>query len=196
MAELSIYLKTPPEIQPISLADAKLHCRVDDDITKDDSLIRSYIKAATDNAQAITRRQFINGVYELRLNAFPPVIKLPRPPLWYVNSIKYFDSDDVEQTLDPAEYTVDEYSTIGQIVPSPTGSWPGIGQQIPTITIEYIAGYGDDRDSVPEDIKSAIKLIVGHLYEHRETVLVGVSGSIIPRGADDLLAPHRIIGEF
>lgn len=194
MAELSIYLKTPPEIEPISLADAKLHCRVDDDITKDDSLIRSYIKAATDNAQAITRRQFINGTYELRINAFPSVIKLPRPPLWDINSIKYFDPDDVEQTLDPAEYIVDAYSTIGQIVPSE--SWPGVGDMIPTITIEYIAGYGDDRDSVPEDIKNAIKLIVGHLYEHRETVLVGVSGSVLPRGADDLLAPHRIIGEI
>lgn len=196
MAELSIYLKTPPEIQPISLAEAKIHSRVDPDITDDDALIRSYIKAATDNAQAITRRQFINGTYELRLNAFPPVIKLPRPPLWEITSIKYFDTDNVEQTLDSSKYMVDEYSTIGQVLPAPDESWPGVGDQIPTITIEYIAGYGDDRESVPDDIKSAIKLIVGHLYEHRETVLVGVSGSVIPQGAADLLYPHRIIGEL
>lgn len=194
MAELSITLKTAPAKSPISLADAKLHCRVDDDITKDDSLIRSYIKAATENSQAITRRQFINATYQLRLDAFPQTIKLPRPPLQSITSIKYYDGDNVEQTLDPSEYIVDPYPTIGRIVPDE--SWPGVGDMIPTITIEYVAGYGSDRSDVPEDIKSAIKLIVGHLYEHRETVLVGVSGSIVPRGADDLLAPHRIIGEL
>lgn len=196
MPELSIYLKTAPDKEPVSLADAKLHCRIDDDITKDDPLIRSYIKAATENAQAYTRRQFINATYEYRIDAFPPVIKLPRPPLWDVVSIKYFDTDNVEQTLDAAEYTVDPYQTIGRIVQAPEGSWPSVGDQIPTITIEYVAGYGEERGDVPEDIKNAIKLTVGHFYEHRETVLVGVSGSNLPQGAQDLLYPHRIIGEF
>ncbi len=195
MAELSITVKTPPAKSPISLAEAKLHCRVDEDITKDDSLIRSYIKAATENAEAITRRQFITATYELRLDRFPAVIQFPRPPLWDVISVKYYDTDEAEQTLDESVYMMDEYSTIGRITPAPGESWPGVGETIPTITIEFQAGYGD-RDAVPEDIKSAIKLIVGHLYEHRETVLVGVSGSVVPRGADDLLAPHRIIGEI
>ena len=195
MGELSLILQTGPTKQPISLKETKLHLRVDEDLTEDDALIRSLIVAATEKAQNITRRQFITATYELRLDSFPDVIECPRPPLQSVGFIKYKDTDNVEQTLSTDIYNVDPYSTIGRILTKKGESWPSTYGDINDVVIRYIAGYGDP-DAVPDAIKAAIKLIVGHLYEHREDALVGVSGSELPQGAEDLLYPYRILGEW
>ena len=41
-------------------------------------------------------------------------------------------------------------------------------------------------------VKAAILLICGHLFENRETVVVGASAAVsLPMGAYDLLRPHR-----
>lgn len=45
---------------------------------------------------------------------------------------------------------------------------------------------------VNDTIKSAVLLIVGHLYAHREDVVVGVSVAQLPNGAEWLLAPHKV----
>lgn len=41
-------------------------------------------------------------------------------------------------------------------------------------------------------IKAAILLILGHLYENREDVVVGLSVAQLPLSATSLLRPHRI----
>ena len=50
-----------------------------------------------------------------------------------------------------------------------------------------------DRGIVVNDtIKSAVLLIVGHLYAQREDVVVGVSVAKLPNGAEWLLAPYQV----
>ena len=193
MQELALTLKTPPSTEPVSLKEAKNHCRVDDDITNDDSLIRSFIKAARQKAETYTRRQLITATYELHLDAFPHTISPPRPPLIDVTSIKYWDADGAEQTVHSDDYQVDVASTVGRIRPNKDKSWPSTYGEMGDVVVEYVAGYGN-RDQVPDQIKSAILLIVGHLYEHRETVIVGTGAVPLPHGANDLLYPYRIIG--
>ena len=45
---------------------------------------------------------------------------------------------------------------------------------------------------VNDTIKSAVLLIVGHLYAQREDVVVGVSVAKLPNGAEWLLAPYKV----
>lgn len=45
---------------------------------------------------------------------------------------------------------------------------------------------------VNDTIKSAVLLIVGHLYAHREDVVAGVSVAKLPNGAEWLLAPYKV----
>lgn len=191
MYEMALTLKTPPSSEPVSLKEAKNHCRVDDDITNDDSLIRSMIVAARQAAETFTRRQLITATYELRFDGFPYTICPPMPPLISVVSIKYQDTDDAEQTVDSGDYQVDKYSTVGRIRPKQDKSWPSTYVGMGVVVVEYTAGYGA-RENVPEQIIAAILLIVGHLYEHREDVIVGTGAVTIPRGANDLLYPFRV----
>lgn len=45
---------------------------------------------------------------------------------------------------------------------------------------------------VNDTIKSAVLLIVGHLYAHREDVVAGVSVAKLPNGAEWLLQPFKV----
>lgn len=194
MSELQLKIKTPPTVEPITLADAKLHLKVEEDVTEDDTLIASQIKAARIAAENFTMRQFITATYELFLDKFPTVINVPRPPLQSVTSIKYIDTDGAEQTLNASVYTVDTVSMAGRIVLAFEQSWPQTRAQIQAVTVEYKAGYGDAPADVLDDIIAGMKLHLGHLYENREDVVVGVSVSELPKASESLLYPYRILG--
>ena len=66
---MSLQLVTPPTGEPVSLAEAKLHLRVD--VDDDDALIGSIISAARQAAETLTGRQLITSRWKLVLDAFP-----------------------------------------------------------------------------------------------------------------------------
>jgi len=71
--------------------------------------------------------------------------------------------------------------------------WPISLPQIGAVSVIFDAGYGDAA-SVPEGIKSWIKLRVGSLYAHREEVALLASGKIEPLAfIDGLLDPYKVI---
>ena len=51
---------TPPAAEPLTLAEAKLHLRVDADITDDDSLITALIVTARQQAEHRTGRSLVS----------------------------------------------------------------------------------------------------------------------------------------
>lgn len=60
-----------PEIEPISLIEAKNHLRVDSDFTADDNLISGLITAARQEAEHICRRALITQTWKLAIDYFP-----------------------------------------------------------------------------------------------------------------------------
>jgi hypothetical protein len=44
---------------------------------------------------------------------------------------------------------------------------------------------------VPAAIKAAMKLAIGHWYENRESVVVGVTAMTLPMAFDALIGPYR-----
>lgn len=193
MGEMRLTLTVPPDDYPVSIAEANLHLRLEgDEATTDKPLVRTMIKAATQSAQNFTARQFVTATYEMHLDSFRNEIILPRPPLQSVEEIRYIDEDEVEQVLDESVYEEDIFSTVGRVVLASGESWPVTSDQLNAVVVEFKAGYGDPGD-VPEDIRAAIRLTLGHLYEHRETVLVGVTANELPQGAKSLLWSYRIL---
>ena len=64
-------LTSAPATEPVSLAEAKLHLRVETVMTDDDTLIQALITAARQTAESITRRAFITQSWKLVLDQFP-----------------------------------------------------------------------------------------------------------------------------
>ena len=61
--------------------------------------------------------------------------------------------------------------------------------------IERLLGYKLAEEfpsnSVPADLKEAIRLLTAHWYENREASIVGVSAQEIPYGIRDIVREHR-----
>lgn len=187
---LSVY-ELPAE-EPISLAEAKRHCRID--VTDDDGLLAGIILAARVWTEGYTRRALSTQTLDLTLDCWPRCIVLPRPPHQSVTSISYVDSAGGAQTLAPTEYQVDlsDDEAPARIMPAYGKTWPTIRSGVfNPITVRYVAGYGGNPSNLPDTIRQAMLLIIGHLYENRETTLVNAQSAPLVMGAKALLGPHR-----
>lgn len=154
---------SPPAEEPISLATAKLHLRVDS--SDDDALINALIATARRQAEQETRRYLITQTLERTLDAFPCALILP--PLQSVSSIKYLDAAGVLQTLAAEQYVVDALSAPARISRAESVDWPTTRAQHNAVTIRFVAGYGAAA-AVPETIKQWMLLQIGHWYANRE----------------------------
>jgi uncharacterized phiE125 gp8 family phage protein len=195
-------LQTAAATEPVTLAEMRLHLKVDDDMTADDALISSLIAAARDYAEMYTRRAFVTQTWDMKLDGFPwsatqyrkhaNEILIPKPPLQSISSITYTASDGTSTTLAASGYSVDTAGSPGSVYPAYDTVWP-VTREIPNaVTIRFVAGYGAI-GTVPESIKAALKLLVGHWYENRETVVIGTITSELPKAVDALLWGNRIL---
>jgi len=126
----------------------------------------------------------------MRIDCFPwRRIELPMPPLQSVTSLKYIDDAGVEQTMPTADYVVDAQHMIGRIRPAHGTQWPSTLDDEGAVRITFVAGYGA-AGAVPQPIKQAILLLVGHWWINREAV--GEAGGPHALAVEALTQPFRV----
>lgn len=133
---------------------------------------------------------------------YPQAIYLPFAPLVAVQEIRHYAGEDDAysppvdrwQVLPAADYTATTAMEPAYVVPRGRRSWPQAAQHPEAVQVRYTAGYGGPAD-VPGDYVAATKLILGHLYEHREDVTPGVGApqpAVLPYGARYMLGLTRV----
>lgn len=186
-------LLTEPGTEPLLIADAKRHLRID--TTDEDAYIKCLISASRQFAEKFMKRSIIDQTWTLFLDRFPSdnqCIQLPNPRLSSVSSVKYNQEvDGLQVTFAAAKYDVDTAREPGRIALAFDQIWPDTRAQINAVEIEFVAGYGASDEDVPEEIRHAIKIMVSHLFEIREPVIVGTIVSNVPDSARALLWNHR-----
>jgi uncharacterized phiE125 gp8 family phage protein len=166
----SLKRTTGPVVEPVSLADAKAHCRVD--ASTEDALIQGYITTAREWVEDYIDRALVTQQLVMKLDAFPAEIELPRPPMVASGTatavtITYVTGEaGGTATLATSEYRIDRDSTPGAIRTLYAGSWPSHLIDQNSVTVSWWAGYGDPT-TVPQRVKSAILMCVHELYEKR-----------------------------
>ncbi len=179
-----------PASEPLTIAEAKLHCRVDGN--DDDALITALIVAAREQAEHETGRALVTQTWELVHDAFPEAFVLRRAPIQSVTSLKYLDAaSGAEQTLDPADYLLDKDSEPGYVVPAYGKAWPATWPVPNAVRVRYVCGYGAAA-AVPVAIKQWMLLAIGTMYAQRESFVTGQIGSIPDRFWSGLLDPYRL----
>lgn len=186
-------LITAPAKEPITRALFKEHARIS--IDDDDDYIDNLIKSVRRQVEQITNRALITQTWDVFYSGWPQgdYIKIPFPPLRSVTSVKYRDSDYTENTMDTGDYRVLTNTEPGQVALDYGATWPSetlIGND-EAIYIRFVAGYGDDRLDVPDDIRHAMLMLTSHYYEMREPTIVGTILTPVPMTVDRLLADHR-----
>jgi len=189
---MGLTLTTAPAVEPVTLAEAKRHMRIEH--SDDDTDITAWIVAARNWCETNANRQYITASWTLTFDgSFPDVIELPRPPAQSVTSIKYIDTDGALQPLSIAVYQVSVTGVCGLIKPAYDQSWPSVREQYNCIQVLFKAGYGDAASAVPETAKVAIKMLVAHLYENREASAERALTEV-PFGIRALIDEHADLG--
>lgn len=186
---MSYQLITPPAEEPVTLAEAKLHLRVDS--ADDDALIGALIVAARQQAEHLTGRALCTQTWDVILDAFPEAFKLSYPPVQSVVEVVYLDSDGASQSLTLADTLLDKTSTPGYLVPAYGKAWPESYCVPNAVRVRYVCGYGTAAD-VPPGIKAWMLLSVGTLYAQRESFVVGQAMPLPDRFWQGLLDPFRV----
>jgi len=183
-------------ILPVSLQEAKEHLRIDDDNTDHDFDIAMRLTAAREWVEIFCRRKLITQTVTKYFHEWPSGdhFVLPYGQLQSVSSIKYKDTDGDQTTWDSSEYIVDTDEEPGRVVLGYGESWPST-TLYPTNAIEiiYSCGYGAYAGSVPEMIKSAIKLHLSDYFENRESIIIGAGLATVKLDTiKALLWPYRV----
>lgn len=188
---MSLRLYSAPTSEPVSLAEAKTHLRVDQDT--DDDLILAMIQASREQAQLRIGGAIMRQVWDVLLDSFPamsdPGIELPMPPVQGITHVKYYDAQSVQQTIDPANYTLDNSNLPGWVLPAYGFDWPYALPIANAIEVRFVTGVANTVD-VPASIKSWMLLHIGTLYRYREHFVTGQIAALPNGFVDRLLDPH------
>jgi len=185
-------LVTAPAADPVSLAEVKTHLRVTG--TDDDALITRLYAVAVASVEQTLCRKLITQTWKAYFDAWPDnQFIIPFGNLQSVTHIKYTDVDATQSTFSSSYCDVDTVSVPGRILLGYGDAWPtDTLTAVNPIEIQFVTGYGASSTNVPQDIRNAIMLLVGHYYENREMYLIGTIGNKIPMSVEFLLNPHRV----
>lgn len=216
---MGVRVITEPSDEPLAIEEAKSHLQIPAAVTDQDATILGLIMAARGIVENECGRALITQTLELQLDYFDedasayagltmPLcarvrpIWLPMPPLIALQSVTYLNGSGETVTLhdtvgspqveDALVVVPSSKYSPAQVAPVAGTSWPSVASQPGAVTIRYTAGYGDDGASVPAPLRQAMLLIVGHLFEHRESVSEVTNLAELPMGVQYLLAPYTV----
>lgn len=210
VAYSAVSIVTPPAAEPVTIEQARLHCRIDNE--DDDAILEAYMLAAREWAEMYLNRALITQelLYVLAHSrphvAWPyttlnpalivtPLwfswnlvqrgnIELPRAPAQSVTSVLTGTWGQPDATLTAGtDYILDTVMQPARLFIQPgANSYPQ-----DHVGITYVAGYGGAAQ-VPRSIITAILILTAFLYENR-----GDSGGEMPMAAKMLLTPYRLV---
>ena len=181
-------LVTAPASEPLTLTEVKLYLRVDD--TTEDNLITSLITAARSLVEGHTWMPLISQTWAMQfdkseLNEL--IWNVNKAPLSSFSSVTYYDSNNDLQTLATTEYETDIYGSPARFR---LKSVPVVYDRMNALQVNFVCGYANAA-AVPQPIKQAMYMIIGHLYENRQDVITGTQVNEIPMSSEYLLQPYR-----
>ena len=163
---MALKLITDAATEPVTQSEASLFMRYTGTLQND--VIDSLIISATRYVQNWCSTQLVNATFDYYADSFCDEIDLPIGPISSITSVKYQDSDDVEQTLATTVYGSDLISPVNKIFLKANQSWPTTLEEPNAVVIRLVSGYGSTATSVPDHYKTVIKMVVSDMFEHRE----------------------------
>lgn len=202
---MSLILTSGPALEPVTLAEAKAHLRVDG--TAEDALIQSLIVTSRLHVEAALGLALVTQSWTWLVDRWPrPAMRrgqvtgpqpasdlrlnLPLRPVQAIAHVKLWREDGTSESLDLSRFYLDGMATPARLVWL-GGALPSPGRLANGIEIAFTAGFGAAAAAVPATIRHALLLLVAHWYEHREPVEIGSGLVAVPPMVSELLQPYR-----
>lgn len=174
---MPLTLITPPTVAPITFEEIRDILRVND---SHQPQVETLIEWATDEIERYCERAIMDQSWKLSFHdCFPTCrdgeINLPMGKVSSVSSVKYYDTEGVQQTLvngTDYEFSIGDYAIL-----RPKVSWPSTERRLNAVNIEFVVGYGTDPASVPGNLRAALQALVADKHENPQTRHLSHSGA-------------------
>ena len=187
----ALELLEAPATTPVTLTEVKDQLRIEH--TDDDTLINRLINVAVayTDVQGALGHAMITQKWGQWVNSTPPqTVKLLLGPLIAVTAVKYYDANGTLQTDTLSNYEIFGTEFSSTIGPKEGFAWPVTQDRPDAIRIEYTIGYGSATTDIPETLRHALMMLIGHWYDNRETTMMDELSNV-PYGFDALMDMHR-----
>lgn len=184
---MALFRTLAPEFEPVTLAEAKAHLRIQDDAEND--LISGLVRAARQETEARTGMALLVQKWRLALDSIPldGVIPLDRHPVRAIAAVTLHGEDGTVSVMDPADYQLDPNGRPARLmfstVPDRLRHWNGV-------EVDFECGFGTAGADVPDMLKRAILMLVAHWFEFRSAFGPDDQPVSIPDGFLRLIAGH------
>ncbi|WP_439150758.1 head-tail connector protein [Sulfitobacter sp.] len=187
---MTLRLITAPAAEPITIVDAKRHLRVTG--SDEDEYITSLISAAVAfvDAEGVLGRAMVTQTWAKWVSQAPGYVLIRLGPNTTLTAVDYYDADSVLQSATLGDFETRLEGDFVIVKPVENGAWPAAETRNDAIRLTFTAGYGGAAD-VPQSVKHALLLLVGHWYENRDAASA-VSMSELPLAFNSLLNAHRV----
>lgn len=189
---------TPPAGDPlfVSLDDARAYLQGAGDDLSDDELT-AFIKAAQAAVERFTKLTLFTTEFLTNRDFFPCEITLRRAPLQSIVTIFRLIAD-VPTLVDASTFKAIDTNQInwGSIVLKSGQSWPFDQDDEPrAIEINFIAGFGDEKDDLPPDLIAGALRVLADLVANRGDCSCDCAGAMgsMSASAKMMLARFRIL---
>lgn len=172
---------------PVTLTEAKEHLRVFDGDS--DGYINTLIATATEYCEAVTGRALrVSQAITQAWSDWPSCgMNFDRQPVTEIDELTYFDEAGVEQTVNSSLYRlIGSTNAAAKFEFDSNFTYPTLFERSDAVQMAYVAGYGSIA-AVPSRAKHAIKLLIGHWFEHGEAVSVGSAVNPVDMAVESLL---------
>lgn len=172
----------PVSLATSALSDLKAHLKVTS--TYEDDLIKVYIDASLSLIETYCGITIGEREYQLNLPYFPVAdryIELPRGPVASVESLYYYDSNNVSTLWESSDYDVSLSETPARLYLQQDDVWEPTYERPDACQLRYTAGVSS-WSSVPANYKPSIYYLVAHQYRFRQPVLSGTISTELPWG--------------
>lgn len=214
LARASLRVVQQPTVEPVDLEEAATHLNIDGYLvgSPPETMYPDAAGSAMLSALIVAAREYVEGlsgcmlapqVLELGFRDFSfsdswgDGISLRTWPVTGIESVSYYDTDNVLQVLDDSNYFLDSFIGPARLHLSAAGAWPSTYSRPNAVRVRFQAGF-DARGSsptdnqIPESLRSAVLLMLGHLYANREAIIVGTIASELPLGITALVQRYRV----
>ncbi len=185
---MALFRTAGPETEPITLAEAKAHLRVDQDA--EDAIIAALVTMAREVTEKRSGLLLGRQNWRLTADAIPATepLSLPLHPVASVDAVTVYDDFGVARSLDPGDYRL---CTMHRPASIAFETLPQAAEMENGVEVDLAAGL--DAEDIPAPLRQAMMLLIGQGYETRGGFSAAEQPVAVPSGYDVLLQPYRLM---
>ncbi len=169
---MTMFLVTPPEIEPVTIEDAHAFLRLSSN--SEDAILERLIKTARELVEAETGLALIDQTWRLRVDRWPRSGRLAlfKFPVTSITMVVAYRPDGTAVSFPPEDFSLQDGRRPQRLY---MASYADVAR-LCGVEVDFVAGFGATAASVPEALKQAILSLTAHLYESR----AGVDAACVP----------------